>query len=393
MSMATKAQGPPFLGLPSFEYQPLGRLVYGPGTLARLGELVRELGGTRVLLVTDPGLEAAGHPQRAEQYLKDAGLAVALFDGVEENPETRHVAAGVAAARQHRADFLVGLGGGSSMDCAKGINFVLTNGGMIADYKGFGKATKPMLPSIGVPTTSGTGSEAQSYALIADESSHLKMACGDRKAAFRVAILDPELTVSQPATVTAVTGLDALTHAIESYVCTQRTPLSQAFSLAAWQNLEPNYQRVLEAPDDINARGAMQLGAYLAGMAIEASMLGAAHACANPLTAHYGTVHGVAVGVMLPHVVRYNALAAADLYGQLVHGAGLCNGEPPAETLARRVTELAAGAGLPTRLSQCDISKSILPLLAEEANQQWTARFNPRAVAEADLLRLYEAAW
>jgi alcohol dehydrogenase len=393
MSMATKAQGQPCLGLPTFEYHPLGRLVYGPGILARLGEFVRELGGTRVLLVTDPGLEAAGHPQRAEQYLTDAGLAVSLFDGVEENPETRHVAAGVAAARRHRADFLVGLGGGSSMDCAKGINFVVTNGGAIADYKGFGKATKPMLPSIGVPTTSGTGSEAQSYALIADESSHLKMACGDRKAAFRVAILDPELTVSQPATVTAVTGLDALTHAVESYVCTRRTPLSQAFSLAAWQNLEPNYQRVLEAPDDLNARGAMQLGAYLAGMAIEASMLGAAHACANPLTAHYGTVHGVAVGVMLPHVIRYNDPAASDLYEALVHGAGLCNGEPPAETLARRVSEFASGAGLPTRLSQCEISKSILPLLAEEANQQWTARFNPRPVAEADLLRLYEAAW
>src|SRR5438046_4561017 len=175
------------------------------------------------------------------------------------------------------------------MDCAKGINFLYTNGGRMADYKGFGKATYPLLPSIGVPTTSGTGSEAQSYALIADETTHVKMACGDRKAAFRVSILDPELTVSQPPLVTAVTGLDALTHAVESYVCTRRTPISQAFALAAWRHLEPNYQRVLEAPDDLSARGAIQLGAYLAGMAIEASMLGAAHACANPLTAHDGT--------------------------------------------------------------------------------------------------------
>jgi alcohol dehydrogenase len=393
MSVISEAPGRQSLGLDAFEFQPLGRLIYGPGTLARLGELVREFGGQRVLLVTDPGLEAAGHPQRAEQFLKGAGLAVALFDGVEENPETRHVNAGVAAARKHNADFLVAVGGGSSMDCAKGINFVLTNGGDIADYKGFGKASKPMLPSIGVPTTSGTGSEAQSFALIADESSHLKMACGDRKAAFRVGILDPELTVSQPASVTAVTGLDALTHAIESFVCTRRTPLSQAFSLAAWRYLEPNYPRVLEVPDDLDARGAMQVGAYLAGMAIEASMLGAAHACANPLTAHYGTVHGVAVGLMLPHVIRYNAAAPGDLYEELVHGTAFANGAPSAESLAKRALDLMTTAGLPTRLSQCGVSRSILPILAEEANQQWTARYNPRPVTEADLLRLYEAAW
>src|SRR5262245_21793491 len=202
-----------------FDFHPLNRLVYGPGTLDRLGELVREVGGTRVLLVTDPGLEEAGHPQRAQDILRDAGLYVAVFDAVEMNPTTRHVEAGVAVARAERVNCLVAVGGGSSMDCAKGVNFLLTNGGTMADYKGFGKATKPMLPSVGVPTTSGTGSEAQSFALIADESSHMKMACGDRKAAFRVALLDPLLTVTQPARVTAITGIDALAHALESFVC------------------------------------------------------------------------------------------------------------------------------------------------------------------------------
>jgi alcohol dehydrogenase len=376
-----------------FDYQPLGRLVFGPGTLARLGELARELGGRRVLLVTDPGLEAAGHPQRAFDFLKGAGLEVAIFDGVEENPEARHVTAGVAAAKKQGTDFLVAVGGGSSMDCAKGINFVLTNGGAITDYVGLGKATKPMLPSIGIPTTSGTGSEAQSYALIADESTHLKMACGDRKAAFRVAILDPELTVSQPPSVSAITGLDALAHAVESFVCTRRSPISQAFAMAAWRQLEPNYERVLKSPHDLVARGAMQLGAYFAGMAIESSMLGAAHACANPLTAHYGTTHGVAVGVMLPHVVRFNGQVANSMYGELIQGAGLNNGVPPAQGLAERISQLMRSAGLPEQLSQCGVSRSILPLLAEEANTQWTARFNPQPVAESDLLGLYEAAW
>lgn len=379
--------------LPAFDHQPLGRVVFEAGGLARLGELARGLGATRVLLVTDPGLEAAGHPQRAVEYLRQAGLPVFLFDGVEENPETKHVEAGVGVAKKHRVDFLVAVGGGSSMDCAKGINFVYTNGGQIADYRGHGKATKPMLPSIGVPTTAGTGSEAQSYALIADASSHMKMACGDRKAAFKVSILDPELTLSQPPSVTAITGLDALTHAIESYVCTNRSPLSQAYSLAAWRHLEPNYERVLESPRDLAARGAMQVGAYLAGMAIEASMLGAAHFCANPLTAHYGVTHGIAVGLMLPHVMRYNALTAGHLYADLAHCSGMENGEPAAEVLARRVTSLMQSAGLPTALSQCGVTRGILTLLAEEAGQQWTSRFNPRPVAEAELLRLYEAAW
>ncbi|HEV3448279.1 MAG TPA: iron-containing alcohol dehydrogenase, partial [Gemmataceae bacterium] len=151
--------GDPLSSLPAFDFQPLTRVVFGPGALARLGELVRELGGTRVLLVTDRGLEAAGHPQRAVQSVRDAGLEVFVFDDVEENPTTRHVELGLACARSNRIDFLVAVGGGSSMDCAKGVNFLLTNGGSMTDYQGFGKAARPMLPSIGVPTTSGTGSE------------------------------------------------------------------------------------------------------------------------------------------------------------------------------------------------------------------------------------------
>jgi len=226
--------------LPSFDYQPLGRVVYEAGGLARLGALARELGGTRALLVTDPGLEKAGHPQRALASLRNAGLHAVVFDGVEENPTTRHVDDGLAVAQAERIDLLVSVGGGSAMDCAKGMNFLLTNGGRMTDYKGSGRATKPMLPSIGIPTTAGTGSEAQSFALIADEKTHLKMACGDRKVAFRAVILDPELTVSQPPAVAAITGIDALSHAVESYVTTRRNPLSRVFAREAWRLLERN---------------------------------------------------------------------------------------------------------------------------------------------------------
>ena len=380
--------------LPSFDFVPLTRVVFGAGALARLGELTRELGGRRVLLVTDPGLETAGHPQRALASLREAGLQTFVFDGVEENPTTRHVHAGLEFARSHDIDFLVAVGGGSSMDCAKGINFLLTNGGEMSDYMGFGKATSPMLPSIGVPTTAGTGSEAQSFALIADDRTHLKMACGDRKAAFRASILDPEVTVSQPQMVTAVTGLDSLAHALESYVTTRRNPLSEMFARAAWRLLEANFETVLRQPKNLEARGAMQIGAHYAGAAIENSMLGVVHSCANPLTAHYGLTHGIAVAVMLPHVLRFNTPAAGALYGDLAHEVGLINGDQSAagEVLARRITELIRVAGLPATLTDCGVSAGILPVLAEEASQQWTARFNPRPATEADLLRLYQAA-
>jgi alcohol dehydrogenase len=368
---------------PPFDFQPLGRVIFGAGTLARLGEAARPL-GARALLVTDPGLEHVGHPQRAERVMRDAGLQVFTFDGVKENPTERQVAAGVEFARRHHIDLIVAVGGGSAMDCAKGINFIYTNGGRMADYRGHDKATKPMLPSVGVPTTSGTGSEAQSYALITDESTHLKMACGDKKAAFRVTILDPELTVSQPPTVTAVTGIDAVAHAIESYVCTKANPFSRMCSLTAWEHLSPNFETVLRHPDNLTARAEMQLGAHFAGMAIEASMLGVCHSCANPLTAHYGITHGVAIGLMLPHVIRFNAAAVGRLY------ADLCD---DAESLARTVTRMVSAAGLPTRLKDVDVSEGILAVLAHEANEQWTARFNPRPVTEADIAGIYRAAW
>jgi alcohol dehydrogenase len=378
---------------PAFDYQPLGRVVFEAGALARLGEVVRSLGGTRVLLVTDPGLEHAGHPQRATRAIEQAGLPAFVFDGVKENPTEREVAAGVVFAHTHAIDCIVAVGGGSSMDCAKGINFILSNGGRMADYKGFGKATRPMLPSVGVPTTAGTGSEAQSYALITDEKTHLKMACGDKKAAFRVSILDPEVTLSQPKAVTAVTGIDAVAHAIESFVCAKRNPVSHVFALSAFRHLEPNFERVMAHPADLPARAAMQLGAHFAGMAIESAMLGVCHSCANPLTAHYGITHGVAIGVMLPHVIRFNAPAAGHLYAQLIGDNPSRNGRPPADALADRVIELLSHAGLPKSLRECGVSQTILPLLAEEANEQWTARFNPRPVTEAEILSLYQTAW
>ena len=380
--------------LPAFDYHPRTRLVFGPGKIAELGNLAAELGGRNALLVTDHGLESAGHPQKGIAALESAGLSVTIFDEVHANPTSNDVESGLIVARNAGVDLIVGLGGGSSMDCAKGINFVLTNGGRIEDYWGANKASRAMLPMIAVPTTSGTGSEAQSYALIARPDTHMKMACGDPKAACRVALLDPELTLSMPAPVTASTGIDALSHAVESYVCTRRNPVSQLFSRQAWQLLVRGFPAVVAAAGDVDARAKMLLGAHLAGAAIENSMLGAAHALANPLSAHFDLTHGVAIAVMLPHVIRYNAASIASLYGDLAQDAGLCEAGDPrsGEQVASHLAELASRAGLPGTLAECGVEKSLIPQMAKEAAQQWTGRFNPRVVDEQSLRELYEGA-
>jgi alcohol dehydrogenase len=305
------------------------------------------------------------------------------------------VEAGSAAGAAARIDSIVALGGGSSLDCAKGINFVLSGGGTMRDYRGFGKAPNPMLPAIGIPTTAGTGSEAQAYAIISDADTHVKMACGDHKACFRIAILDPELTVSQPRALTAIAGFDALSHAVESRVTTKRTEISDLFAREAWRLLHGGYERVLSSPGDpdaLAARGDMLLGSHLAGAAIEQSMLGAAHACANALTARYGTTHGVAIAVMLPHVVRWNGEAAGDLYADLLRIAGLDPGARAGEQLATRLAALARTGGLPARLGDLGAASADLPALADAAAGQWTGTFNPRPFDRAAALELYERA-
>ncbi len=377
------------------DYQSSTRILFGPGKVTELGNAARELSARRVLVASDAGVIAAGHTDRGIAALDAADITVQLFDGVKENPTTEQVNAGLAVANDFRPDLIVGFGGGSAMDCAKGINFLYSCGGKMQDYWGLGKATGPLLPMIAVPTTAGTGSETQSFALISDAETHQKMACGDPRAAFRTAILDPELTVTQPPRVAALSGFDALSHTVETFVTNKRNKSSCKFSSEAWKRLAPNFLRVLECPDDLAARGEMQLGACLAGLAIENSMLGAAHALANPLTAVYDIAHGEAIALMLPHVVRFNGTQCDGWYRELLETAA---GDPNcpsggAESLAEFLQNLASKAGLPVKLNQCGVEQSRLPELADSAAQQWTASFNPIPVSPADLLKLYELAW
>lgn len=380
----------------TFDFHQRTRVVFGAGAIERLGELARELNFRKVLLVADRGLVASGHVAEALAPLGEAGIEVVTFHDFETNPDTHMIETGRAFAAPLQIDSIIGLGGGSSLDCAKGINFLLTNGGRMQDYAGYGKATRPLLPMIGIPTTAGTGSEAQTYALISDAQTHVKMACGDPSAAFRVALLDPVLTVSQPRGITATSGFDAIAHAVETFVTTKRNPLSEVFSREAWRLLELNYERVLARPGDLEARGAMQMGAHFAGLAIENSMLGATHACANPLTTHYGTAHGEVIAMLLPSVVRWNGPVAGAHYAELLK-LSTANvqsvGVDPAERLARRLEQLATSGELHVSLSAAGVRQSDLSILAGEAAEQWTGTFNPRPFDAAGAMEIYQWAF
>lgn len=356
-----------------FDWQPRTRVIFGLGSFSELPELCRGLGIRRPLLVCDPGIQRVGLAERALSLIPE-GI---LFTDFGENPDSGMVERGRAVAEAAGVDGIIGLGGGSSLDCAKGINFVLTGGGRMEDYWGYGKAKAGMLPMVGIPTTTGTGSEAQSYALISHDETHAKMACGDPQAAFRVAVLDPELTLSQPRSVLALAGMDAITHAVETAGSIARNALSLTFSKQAWELLSEAFAKAF-VHAEVEVLAQMQLGAHFAGVAIENSMLGAAHACANPLTQIYGTPHGLAVGLMLPHVMRWNG---EQHYAEL--GCSVLS----------RVEELRGAADIPARLQEIGVRREDLTRLAELAAGQWTGRFNPRAFDLRGALEIYECAW
>ncbi|MEP7363989.1 MAG: iron-containing alcohol dehydrogenase [Acidobacteriota bacterium] len=355
-------------------------VVCEPGALGRVGELARGLGFAHALLVADAGMVKAGFVDRAVRSLEAAGVRVTAWHGFGENPDTDAAEAGRAFAANLPVDSIIGLGGGSSLDAAKAVNFLLTNGGTMHDYWGYAKAKHPLMPMIAVPTTTGTGSEAQSYAVISDAKTHRKMACGDPTAAVKIAVLDAELAAGQPKGVLAASAYDAVAHAVETWVCSKANAMSDCFAREAWRLLNENFERAL-AGGGVDVAGRMQVASYLAGAAIEHSMLGAAHACANPLTQRYGTTHGHALAMLLPHVVRWNTAAVNGRYADL---------HPE---LALRLEEMRHAAGLPRALGEAGVEMDLLPELSARAAEQWTGNFNPRKLDAAAAMELYLCAF
>jgi len=367
----------------TFDARPSPRLLFGPGRLSELPGCLSSLGARHVLIVTDPGIVTAGHIDRAIAILTAVGIHTSVYQGSHINPSESDIETCRDFVLSVNPDVIIGFGGGSSMDTAKGCNFLLHNPGRMADYKGYGLARHAMLPFIAIPTTAGTGSECQSYALVSHDETHEKMACGDPKALACIAILDPELTASQPHSVAILTALDALSHALESAVCTKRNPVSSEFSTKAFNLIASAIHLILDGTADADARGRMLLGAALAGSAIENSMLGAAHASANPLTARFNIPHGHAVTLMLPHVVRLN-YSDPDI-AAIYQALGQSLDAPLIDWLDMTI----ARAELPRPV----IDPASIPTLAEDATHQWTGRFNPIPLDAAAFATLYQSAF
>lgn len=374
----------------------------GRGSLGSIGALAAALGFRRPLLTADRGIAEAGILDRALGPLREAGLEAAAFTEFGENPTETEAAAGAEAAVRHGADSLIGLGGGSSLDLAKAVGFLHAGGGVMEDYRGYDRAPNPLPPLLGVPTTAGTGSEAQSYALISRDRDHRKMACGAPSAMFRAVVHDPTLLGSAPPEVAAAAGYDALAHAVETAVTTRGDRASRSLSRRAFALLAGSFERVVSGAADLADRERMQRGAFCAGAAIERSMLGAAHALANPLTRRYGVSHGRALARTLPPVVRWNGRrdAVSSEYAALLRAAGIEPGEAPGDTLAARLSEWAAVAALSGDPRPGDSGpapgagnglppEADLPDLAAEAAEEWTGRFNPRPFDAAAALSLY----
>ncbi|MEI7732870.1 MAG: iron-containing alcohol dehydrogenase [Verrucomicrobiota bacterium] len=365
------------------------RLLFGHRSADRVGELAREYGAQKVLLVTDAGVTQAGHAARVEQTLRAAGLHVTVFNQVRENPTVTDVALCSQAAREAQPDCFIGLGGGSVLDVTKAANLLLTNGGEIKDFCGSNKVAHPLRPWIAIPTTTGTGSECQSSLILVDESARCKLICRDPKLIAPTALLDPTLASSQPPRVTAATGMNAIAQAVESAVSRKRNPLAQLFAREAFRLCYGNLLKTMTFPDDLEARGQMLLGATYAGLAAECGGLGAAHAAAYPLETNCNVLHGVATGVMLSAVIRFNAqqALARSIYTDLARLAMLDTPEALSEALER----LLADAKLPRSLSACGVPHKMIPGLTDEAVKQWAVPFNPRPVNTSDFSKLYNA--
>lgn len=355
-----------------FDFRPRTRILFGAGEFARLGEVAREHNATRCLVLAGQTSVDAGYAQEAVRSLKARRMDVFAFQDFTANPTVAMVEAAREYAGPHGVNLVVGLGDGDALDFAKAVNVVISNGGSIRDYRGYGNVAKPLLPMIAVPTVAGSGNEAQSNSVIWDSEDGSKVICGDPKIFFRTALLDANLTLGQPAALAAANGYHALGHAVETLFSTRRTPISECFSREAYRLLDSGFGRLLRVPEDIEARSAMLLGAHFAGLAVEYAALGPAHACAQPLIKNYKLLPGAALALVLVPALEW-----------MEQGADLLP----------RLRQLAAAAELPASLTDAAVPEQVLPRLADEAAAQWTGRFSSRHFDARAALEIYRAAY
>jgi alcohol dehydrogenase len=368
----------------------------GVGSSKQAGAQAKALGATKALIVTDKVLNQLGVAARIRGQLEEAGVKAVVFDGAEPNPTDTNVRDGLTAYVDNRCDAIVSLGGGSAHDCAKGIGMVASNGGSIRDYEGIDKSKKPMPPFVAINTTAGTASEMTRFCIITNTSTHVKMAIVDWRCTPNVAINDPVLMVGKPPALTAATGMDALTHAIEAYVSTAATPITDACAIKAIELIAEHLRPAVANGANLDARDKMAYAEYLAGMAFNNASLGYVHAMAHQLGGFYNLPHGVCNAILLPAVCEFNLIAAAKRYGDVAVALGeSVDGLAPVDAAAKGIAairKLARSIGIPAGLKELGVKEADLATMAENAKRDACQLTNPRTATLQQVVEIYKAA-
>ena len=384
--------------MPSFVFQGAKKILFGEGSVDRVGDEVRTLGGKKILLVLDQGLQRAGVAQKVIVPLEMDGISFVPYDQVTSEPEPAVADQGAALARQRACDLVVGVGGGSSLDVAKAIAMLAKNNGKVEDYIGLETVPEPGLPTIMIPTTAGTGSEVTFTAVFTMRDKKKKGGINSRFLYPDLALLDPHLTLSLPPNITATTGMDALTHAIEAFTSLQANPVSDLVAKESIALVGANLKRAVDHGDDLEARHQMLLASLMGGLALASAGVGACHALAYPLGAFFDIPHGLANAVLLPHIMGYNSESAEEKYAQIgsLLGTKVSDGNRKilAEAGVNVVKGLSKDIGIPQRLRDLHVPESDIGDMAEMA--MTVARpiaNNPRKMTKKTAIEIYEAAF
>jgi len=375
--------------LGNFSFELATRIEYGVGLCDSIGDILKDLGASRILIVTDPGIEKSGLLDGISARLKEKEIIFGVFDSVEPNPRDTNVEACARAARSLNADWLLAVGGGSPMDCAKAAAVLATHEGKIKDFEGVENIPGDALPLAAVPTTSGTGSEVTMSSVITDTSENYKFSIRNRKIAPRIALADPRMTATMPPSLTASTGMDALTHAIEAFTAKPANPLSDAAALYAVEMISRHLVNAFSRPGDISARAGMLLGSLIAGIAFSRSDVGSVHCIAESLGGMYDLPHGLCNAIMLPAVMEYNLDFCAERYARIASAMGekyATDGEGAMKSV-ETVRRLAREVKLPPFRS-LGISEDNFGLIAGNSVRNGSNQSNPRPMKESDYTNL-----
>jgi len=370
--------------------------VMGIGSLAEAINYIKAQGFKQGLIVSDSVLNEIGLVKNFTDLLEQEKITSNVFDKVQPNPTVSNVNDGLALLKKHDCDFVVSLGGGSPHDCAKGIALVASNGGEISDYEGLDQSKKPQLPLIAINTTAGTAAEMTRFAIITDEKRHVKMAIVDKHTTPVLSVNDPSLMLGMPASLTAATGMDALTHAIEAYVSTAATPITDALALKAIALIQANLLVAVKQGGNIVAREQMAYAQFMAGMAFNNASLGYVHAMAHQLGGFYDLPHGVCNAVLLPHVQRYNAQVCAERLKDIAHSMGVdvstMSAEQGASAAINAIEDLASKVGIPAGLAILGAKASDIAMLADNALKDVCGLTNPKQASHEEICQIFISA-